>query len=58
MAQSEEVMRDRARARELDQEAARYSSAELRELAHRVADAYECLADELEALTTRRGRRL
>jgi hypothetical protein len=42
----------------LGQEAARYSSAELRELAYRVADAYECLADELEALTTRRGRRL
>jgi len=50
MAQSEEVMRYRARAKELDQDAARYSSAELRDLASKLADIYERLADRLEAL--------
>jgi hypothetical protein len=50
MAQSEEVMRYRARVKELDQDAARYSSAELRELALKLADIHQRLADRLEAL--------
>jgi hypothetical protein len=53
MAQSEAVMCYRARARELAQEATHYTSAELRELAHRVVDAYERLADRLEVLSYR-----
>jgi hypothetical protein len=50
MAQSEEVMRYRARAKELGQDAARYSSAELRELALKLADSYQRLADRLSAI--------
>jgi hypothetical protein len=53
MAQSEEVMRYRARAKELDQDATHYSSAEVRELALRLAHIYERLADRLEALRDR-----
>jgi hypothetical protein len=50
MAQTEEVMLYRARAKELGQDAARYSSAELRELALKLADIYERLADRLSAI--------
>jgi hypothetical protein len=50
MAQSEEVMLYRARAKELGQDAARYSSAELRELAFKLADIYERVADSLSAI--------
>ena len=53
MAQFEEVMRYRARAKELDQDAIRYGSAELRELALRLAHIYERLADRLEVLGDR-----
>jgi hypothetical protein len=50
MAQSEEVMRYRARAKELGQDAPHYSSEELRELALKLADSYQCLADRLSAI--------
>jgi hypothetical protein len=52
MAQSEEVLLYRARAKELGQDAAHYSSEELRDLALKLADIYRGLADRLEALSS------
>jgi hypothetical protein len=55
MPPSEEVMRYGARAKELGQDAARYSSAELRELALRLADSYQRLADRLSDILDKEG---